>query len=186
MTQKNDGSTPRAKSSNASRPRPGIARSAAYDQLKAIMGEGSLLNALGGMLRQVRTAESLLAADKDRKSENATAISSFARSTHSSSSAKSEPSPTPASTPSSTLPSRSDSSASSRTQSPISRGTTSASRRAKSSASASSRAAAPTRDRNCRSGMRGRPVRRRNPAPTGENVDEASKIATSLSGSSPP
>ena len=46
----------------------------AYDQLKALIGEGALLNALGGMLRHVRTAESLLAADKDRKSENATAI----------------------------------------------------------------------------------------------------------------
>ena len=39
------------------------------------MGEGSLLNALVAMQRQVRTNESLLAADKNRKRENETAIS---------------------------------------------------------------------------------------------------------------
>jgi hypothetical protein len=47
----------------------------AYDQLRALMGEGSLLHALGAMLRQVRMAESRLAADQDRKRENASAIS---------------------------------------------------------------------------------------------------------------
>jgi hypothetical protein len=47
----------------------------AYDQLKALMGEGSLLHALGAMLRQVRIAESRLAADKNRKKENASATS---------------------------------------------------------------------------------------------------------------
>jgi hypothetical protein len=47
----------------------------AYDQLKALRGEGSLLHALGAMLRQVRMAESRLAADQNRKRENASAIS---------------------------------------------------------------------------------------------------------------
>jgi hypothetical protein len=47
----------------------------AYDQLKEIMGEGSLIDALQRMLRQVLTNESLLAADKGRKRENETAIS---------------------------------------------------------------------------------------------------------------
>jgi hypothetical protein len=47
----------------------------AYAQLKALMGEGSLLHALGTMLRQVRMAESRLAADLGRKKENASAIS---------------------------------------------------------------------------------------------------------------
>jgi hypothetical protein len=46
----------------------------AYDQLKELMGEGSLLDALQKMLRQVRMAEGRLAADKDRKRENALAI----------------------------------------------------------------------------------------------------------------
>jgi hypothetical protein len=47
----------------------------AYDQLKALMGEGWLIDALQKMQRQVRTAESLLAADKNRKRDNASAIS---------------------------------------------------------------------------------------------------------------
>jgi hypothetical protein len=49
----------------------------AYDQLEALLGEGSLIDALQRMLRQVRMAESRLAADQSqkRKKENASATS---------------------------------------------------------------------------------------------------------------
>ena len=46
----------------------------AYDQLEALMGEGWLMDVLQRMLRQVRTAEGLLAADKNRKREKEAAI----------------------------------------------------------------------------------------------------------------
>ena len=152
----------------------------AYDQLKAIMGEGSLIDALQKMLRQVRTTESLLAADKNRKKETPRRQASFAGSPRFSSGAKGEPSSTSALTPSLTPPSHSVSSTSSRTQSPISRRTTSACQYARSSASASIRAAAPIRARTCQSGMQRSAAAQRKPK------IRPARIATSLSRSSPP
>jgi hypothetical protein len=133
---------------------PGSPEGRAYGQLKALMGEGSLLHALGAMLRQVRMAESRLAADRDRKRENALGPKYLKwlkttferRQRRAIADARVYTS--------STAPSRSASSASFRMGSPISRGTTSAGRRTRSSVLASIRAAALTSDRIGRSGMR--------------------------------